>query len=223
MKLSAALVALLLLTAGSSANAAITVNRVGSTGAVTVGVNEEVTISLNIRNPTSTGIFGLGFSAHGYDEAVADFVSGRAVRRYLNDGEGTYLPNLSGTSSGGTGIALQRVLAESAIGANGNRVQFALSAATSEQIGIEPSIDPGIDGNVGTAQFNIIFKGVAEGQTTIHFDTAYQGDLVNLAGGADEEGVGFDVVINVPEPSAVAAGAASLASVLGVIAVRRRL
>lgn len=225
MKLRAALMALLMIFAGASAaTAAVTATLLGTTGGNpnALGVDETVTIRITITNPTATPVFGLGFSARAYDEAVVDFDSGAAVGTFLNAicvAPGSCfggLNNLAGTANGS-----QRTLAESAIGANGNRVQFAL-AATTTAVPNTGSVDQGLDNVVGTSQFDITFRGVAAGSTTIFFDTEYQGDLVNLAGGATEEGVGFSVPITVPEPAAVAASAAALGSVLGVVAIRRR-
>lgn len=227
MKLRAALMALFMIFAGAStATAAVTATLLGTTGGDpdALGVDETVTIRLTLTNPTSTQVFGLGFSARGYDEGIVDFDSGVAVSNYFNavclpapTGCLGGLSNLAGSASGAN-----RALAESAIGANGNRVQFALSAAVTGVSNVGAGTDTGIDGNVGTSQFDITFRGIAEGTTTIFFDTGYQGDLVNLSGGADEEGVGFSVAITVPEPAAVAGGIASLGAVVGVVAVRRR-
>ena len=224
MKLRAALMALLILALASSATAAVTVTRIATTGGNpnALGVNETVTFRITLTNPDATSIFGLGFSARGYDEAVVDFDSGVAVSSYLNAicvGPGSCfggLNNLAGTASGAN-----RALAESAIGANGNRVQFALSATTTG-VPNTGSADQGLDNVVGTSQFDITFRGVANGSTTIFFDTEYQGDLINLAGGATEEGVGFSVPITVPEPAAIAARAAALGTVIDVVAIRRR-
>ena len=200
---------------------------VSASGSANVAVNDLVTVELRMTNTSGTEVWGLGASARGYAPGL-EFVSGRAVRQYLraDDGLGDPVsgPNLAGTSSGGTGLALQRVLAESQIGANGLRVQIGLSALTAAHSTIPLGFDFGLDANTATSpMFRLVFQAKTAGTHTILIDSGYQGDLVNLAGGATEEIVGTQFVVNVPEPSAVGASAATLASVLGVAAIRRRV
>lgn len=172
---------------------------VGDTSqARTIDVGQDLVIELRMSNVSQTAAFGLGASVHGYEGGLS-FISGRAVRRYLNDGDGTYINNLAGTSSGGTGLALQRVLAPNRIGANTERVQIALSAGTSPNLGVDPSIDPGLEGTT-SPMFRLTFRGLNPGTYTMLIDSSYQGDLVNIEGG-DEEILGTSIVVTVvPEP-----------------------
>ena len=176
-----------------------------ASGAASIPVGGSVTIELRMSNVSATEVWGLGASAHGYAGGLS-FTSGRAVRQYLraDDGLGdpVSVPNLAGTSSGGTGLALQRVLAESQIGANGPRVQMALSALTAGHSTVPLGFDFGLDANTATSpMFRLTFQGIAPGVYTILLDSSYQGDLVNLAGGASGEIAGTQFVVTVvPEP-----------------------
>lgn len=181
------------LTLGSVASA-VELNVVGP-NSVTVSPGDQVTLDLTIRNPASEGIFGIGASVHGYDESVADFNSGQAVFRFLSNvcvAPHVCLIGLENVVAG----ALQ----ESAIGANGNRVQIALAAqlVPHNESGL---YDQGLDGVEGTPQFSLIFDAIAPGVTTFFIDTMYQGDGVVLAGGVLEQATGSTFTINVvPEP-----------------------
>lgn len=227
MKIRATVATLVGLTAGIAAlpaDARVAVTRVSPAGSgpVNIAVNDTVTFELRMNSIAGETLFGLGFSAHGYNPSVLQFNQGRGIRRYLNDGGGTFLSNIAGTSSGGAPATQQRVLAQNQIGAFGPRVQMALSASIDEVFPDVATPDPGLEGGT-TPMFRLVFQGVSEGTTTINFDTAYQGDGVIIAGGGAVPGTGFSVTVNVPEPTAVAAGATALASVLGLAAVRRRL
>lgn len=185
----------------ASSAGAVELHLVGesASGISFAGPGQEVTIELRMTNASQDAIYGLGASVHGYGDDL-ELISGRAVRRYLNDGDGTYLPNLAGTATG-TGAAQQRVLAESEIGTNGPRVQIALSATTAEQLGVDPSLDPGLEGGQG-AMFRLVFRVSYSANFPIRLkiDSTYQGDLVNLAGGASTEIVGTTFLIGMPEP-----------------------
>jgi hypothetical protein len=160
-----------------------------------LSVGDEVTIQIRIRD--AVGVFGLGASVFGYDEGVADFAAGDAVGSYLNPicvpGAGCFngLTNLAGGA-----------LSESAIGANGNRVQIGNSAGLSAVTAVGDD-NPGLDGVIGGggSQFNVTFRAVGLGSTTLSIGTGYQGDVVVLAGGVTEQATNGSFTINViPEP-----------------------
>ena len=165
-----------------------------------VGEGDLITLDIRLTNPGGLSLFGLGASVHGY-AGNAEFVSGQAVGTYLDAicvGPGTCfggLNNLAGTANGS-----QRTLAESAIGANGPRVQFALSATTTgvPNTGVN---DQGLDNVVGSTQFRVTLR-ILPGASdfTLFVDSSYQGDLVNLAGGETTEINGQSFLIVVPEP-----------------------
>ncbi|MAG30035.1 MAG: hypothetical protein CL908_03970 [Deltaproteobacteria bacterium] len=157
---------------------------------------EEVTLDIRISSD-GTPTFGMGASVWGYDEAVADFVSGENAASYLYE---TCIPTY-GCFTGLTNLAGGAAV-ESAIGANGNRVQIANSAGLVGITGTGAD-DPGLDGVVagGDAQFRILFTATGAGATTLNIGTGYQGDGIILDGGENEPAVGATIGLNViPEP-----------------------
>ena len=79
----------------------------------------------------------------------------------------------------------------------------------------------GGDGTAEDPQFTIVYSVIGNGTTTLRVGTfadyadAYSGASDNIVNNAE-------VTITVPEPTSVAASLAGLASVFGVVAVRRR-
>lgn len=220
MKIHAVLVACALIFASSVASATTVLTLLGTSGGDpdALGVGESVTFHLTFQNPSADAIASLGLSVYDYDEAVADFDSGISVPTYLN------LLYSGGTGFGGLANLNSPTLVETSFGGNPNRVQFALSATVGAAItNTGVGLDEGIDGSVGTSQFDITFVGVANGSTTLLIGTGYPGDFVVLAGGINEQSNIVMLPITVPEPGAVAAGAMALASVIGMAGIRRRL
>ena len=88
---------------------------------------------------------------------------------------------------------------------------------------LEPGIlsGSGGDGTAEAAQFQIVYNVIGDGTTTLRVGTfadyaaAYSGFSDNIVNNTE-------VTITVPEPTSVAASLAGLASVFGVVAVRRR-
>lgn len=185
----------------SQTASAVEVSLVGPSTA-TLLPGEQVTIELTILNPDGANVAGLGFSAHDYDESVADFVSGQAVSNYFNA-----VCVAPGTCFGGLDNIVGPELEEMIIGDFVTRVQFALSASI---VGINNTgdSDQGLDGTEGSSQFSFIFEAISPGTTTILFDTSLQGDVVILLdpdAAVDPvsivEGIGTSFTINVvPEP-----------------------
>ncbi len=220
MRVHAVIIACAMFFASSIASATAVVTLLGTTGGNpdALGMGETITLQVTLTNPELDGINGLGLSIHGYNEAVVDFTSGEAVDSYLNA-----ICVAPGTCFGGLANIAAGPLAESAIGANGNRVQIALSAGLDTVTGLSPSIDQGLDEVTGSSQFDIVFTGVAPGTTTLIIGTGYQGDGIILAGGANVPATSPTLTITVPEPGAVAASAAALGSVLALAGIRRRI
>lgn len=205
------LISILLATAAmvvASSAGAVELSLVGAsaTGVGSVTEGQDITIELRMTNNSNEdGMYGLGASAHQYAPGLS-FVSGNAVRRY-SLGTDTPFANLSGTQTG-SGATIQRVLAESEIGANGKRVQIALSADVSAHVldGLNTP-DAGLPGTAaGGAMFRLVFRGVTAGTYTILFDSSYQGDLVNLdplgnPNSSEIAGTSFTVTVTpIPEP-----------------------
>ena len=79
----------------------------------------------------------------------------------------------------------------------------------------------GGDGTAESAQFQIVYNVIGAGTTTLRIGTF--ADYADAFSGASDNIVNnTDVTITVPEPTSVAASLAGLASVFGVVAVRRR-
>ena len=79
----------------------------------------------------------------------------------------------------------------------------------------------GGDGTAEDPQFTIVYNVIGEGTTTLRVGTF--ADYADAYSGASDNIVNnTEVTITVPEPTSVAASLAGLASVFGVVAVRRR-
>ena len=79
----------------------------------------------------------------------------------------------------------------------------------------------GGDGTAESAQFQIVYDVIGDGTTTLRIGTF--ADYADAFSGASDNVVNnTEVTITVPEPTSVAASLAGLASVFGVVAVRRR-
>ncbi len=136
-------------------------------------LGQEVTVGLRIGSEPGENVAAIGASVYGYDESVADFVRGSAVRSIFHAfadpavGALDGLPNLVGPS-----------LTESEIGARGRRVLIIMA---SDFVGHrENPLDPGLNGVVGggDAQIRVTFRILGVGQTVLTIDTRYNGDAV---------------------------------------------
>lgn len=158
-----------------------------------------------IEEPGDIDLFGIAISISGY--GANDFVEGSAVSSYLH----TFADPAIGALGGFENLAGPN-LRESAIGANGNRVELALSARISPLPRLTPApapgADPGLDGVVGggDAMFRITFTFIEP--AIIHIGTTYQGDGLTGPGGARREARGASARIGyyssqvlTPEPS----------------------
>lgn len=220
MKLQAFGAALALVFASSTASADAVLSIIGTTGGDpdALAVGETVTLQITITNPNATSIAGLGLSVFDYDEAVVDFDSGMAVANYLNQ-----VCVAPGSCFGGLENLASGALTESAIGANGNRVQIALSAGLTGVTNTGTGVDQGLDNTVGTSQFDVTFEAIGNGTTTLIVGSGYQGDGIIIPGGNNIPAVNDTITITVPEPGALAAGSLALGSVLAAAGIRRRL
>lgn len=168
---------------------------------ITLDVGQSVDVEVMMTNLSLTTVHGLGVSVHGYDEGVADFVSGQSVQDFFNSscsGAGICIGGLDQVNNAYFDPAN---LVETEIGTNGRRVQIFLSASLTAVSNPGAGIDVGLDGNVGTAMSRVRFRALGLGSTTLRIDTFYEGDGVVGVGGALSHAVGSAFTIHVvPEP-----------------------
>lgn len=192
----------------ASAASAVTFSVIGTSTSQGNALNslvpgEEVTIDIRVT-ADGDSIAALGASVYGYDESVADFTSGEAVREIFHPiavpGVGAFGGLWNIATVNGEGL-----LVESALGANGNRVQIFNSYSLSEYS--DQPLDPGLDGVIGggDAQFRLVFAVVGPGATSLLIGTGYEGDAVVLPGGGQIQANGAVVHLStggppVPEP-----------------------
>lgn len=205
MRLIPSLIATLAVLFVTTTAGAVEFSIVGADSA-TVLPGEQVTIDIVITNNSLTSVNGLGASVTDY--GANEFVSGQAVTNYLNA-----ICVAPGSCFGGLDNLAGPALSQSSIGANGNRIQIALSAALTGVVGA-PNTDQGLDGVTGTAQFTVTFT--ARESAAINISTGYQGDGVILGDGStiQAEGATFNLTV-VPEPGTallMGLGLAGLAS-----------
>lgn len=205
MRLFTSVIASAIFLVASSASALTTFNVTTDSARPLNALNPGDTVTINIRLSGGTNVFGLGASAWGYNEAVIDFTSGLAVSSINH---AIALPAV-GFFSGLTntlvpapapGTVGSGPLAESAIGASGNRVLFFNGVgltATASNIA-----DPGLNGSNTDAQFRLVFTaGQVEGTTVINIGTGYNGDGEVGAGGVTDTSANVALAITVvPEP-----------------------
>ncbi len=219
--------AMVLWTASASAVTFSVLSTVTSNGSPLNALDVGETVTIRLRIIDSVGLFGLGASAWDYDEDVIDFTSGQAVSSinhavaipgtgFFSGLTNTLVPApVPGTVGSGP-------LSESFIGVSGNRVLFfngvGLTATNTN------ANDPGLDGtSASDAQALLVFTAIANGTTQIRLGTGYNGDGAVFAGGVTTQDDNTVINITVPEPATLAAGLVAMASVAGVITVRRRL
>ena len=205
MRLFTSVIASAIFLVSSSAGALTTFNVTNDRSATNdISILPGQSITVNIRLSNGVGVFGLGASVSGYTESVIDFESGVAVGS-INHAllfPGFFLNGLTNVlvPGGGAGPVATGPLAESFIGASGNRVLFFNGvglASTNTNAG-----DYGINGTNTDAQFRLVFRASAlGGSSVISIGTGYNGDGEILAGGVTD--VSQNVVLNVtvvPEP-----------------------
>jgi len=172
-------------------------------------VGDVVTVDVTARSSgAAEPVFGLGLSAGHYDEDVADFTSGLAPINIFNGvcfpGAGCFggienvLPGstVANPFAGYSNIELE----ESAVPGFGNRVQL-FNGITLGGATVDGSNDVGVDGNIGSPQFQILFTAVGLGATDIFIgvDPDLYDAFVTSGGG----GIVLDTIVGiqvVPEP-----------------------
>jgi PEP-CTERM motif len=207
MRLFTSVIASAIFLAASAASALTTFNvttdRVAD-GTGTIVLNPGDTLTISIRLSGGTNVFGMGASAFGYSESVIDFTSGQAVSSINHavaipvvgffSGLGNALVAAPVPGTVGTGP-----LSESAIGANGNRVNF-FSGVGLTGTNSNP-LDPGLNGSAADAQFRIVFTAGGEGLSVINIGTGYAGDGEVGTGGSLDQSANVQLRVSViPEP-----------------------
>jgi hypothetical protein len=195
MRFSTSLIVSATLLAASTASA-LTSFEVTPSGPLTLNPDEEVTFEIRITG--GAGVFGLGASAWGYDEAVIDYVEGSG-QSVASINHGVCIPPTGCFS--GLSNSLVNPLVETEVQTSGNRVLFF------NGVGLTPTNanadDPGLDGVVGggDAQARLTFRAMAPGAAFIDFGTGYNGDGEVLEGGLTDTSQNTRIEINViPEP-----------------------
>ena len=229
MRFASALGALAILVLSSVASALTTFNVTtdrmpDESGVIRMALGQLLTI--DIRLSGGTGVYGLAASVWGYDESTIDFAGGRAVSSInhaivvpaLGAFEGLRNRAVAGHPS--PGQVSSGALGETALGANGNRVQFfgggGVWATNSNDA------DPGLDGSAADAQFRLVFMFLvlSSNNPVINIGTGYAGDGEVLANGLIDQSVNVQLRLaetaDSPEPGTailLGAGLALLASV----------
>jgi len=191
-------------------------------------VGDVVTIDVTARSSgASEPVFALGLSAGHYNESVADFTGGLAPKNLFNGacfpGAGCFggieniLPGavVSNPFSGYTNIELQ----EDSVAGFGNRVQM-FNGVTLAGATVDGSNDVGVDGNIGSPQFQILFTAMGLGETDVFIGVDPNLlDAFVIGGGGG--GIVLDTIVGlrvIPEPGTALLMGLGLAG----LATRRR-
>jgi hypothetical protein len=178
----------------------------------TLRVGELVTIDLTVRSD-GEGVLGVGSAATGYDTTVIAFDSGIAVASILSMACVLTYPCVGGLDNSSVAGPLHLNHGP----ALGPEIQFlnAVSVAGTSHSG---EMDRGVTGLVGDPQFQLVFRAMAPGTTTINLGTDFDyGDAVILGGGSSaQEAKTFVTLTVIPEPSI------GVLMVLGLAGLARR-
>jgi hypothetical protein len=229
MMIRAALLASLLVFSASFASAELTytATATSSSGSLTGLVpGDVVTIDITLRSDADVNAdqlaFGVGGTAINYDESIISYTSGAAASDVLVQVCIPATGCFGGVDNSTIAAATPQLSLANPLGPE---VQFVNAASTSGSAFSGATDEGVITGVAGDPQFQLVFtvpEG-ADGETTIEIGASVDyGDALILAGG--ELGVTNSafVTVTVPEPTAVASSAVALASVFGVIGIRRR-
>lgn len=197
----------------------------------TIPVGGTVVVSINVANVGATpalrqSVSGFGASIFGYNQAVADFVtgSGRAAKQFFGScGTDPEDPTgcIGGLTQANNAFFSPSNLVENIVGGN-HRIQIIAAASTTptNRSGVG---DFGWDDTFTTPDMIVTFQGIAEGTTTLRIGTGFPGDALILADTTAVQVPEVTFTITVPEPATWAAGLASLGTVAGLIGIRRKL
>jgi hypothetical protein len=178
--------------AAATYTAATTVGSGNATTALVPG--DVVTIDVTLRSDGALTL-GIGGAATGYDPAVAAYTSGTASSSFLN---GNCFPGFG--CFGGLDNLAPAPLSQTSVTA-GILVQFATGASVTG-VSNDGTIDEGVSGVAGSAQFQLVFTATGPGTTTIDIGSlASYGNATIGSGGADLGTTNASVTLTVvPEP-----------------------
>lgn len=202
--------ALVMPSSAALASATWTVTATTGDGSPLHAVTPGTTLILDIKLETSAPgeMIAIAGSVNNYDtsvvsvDAVASTVAQNLLFAFIIPGTGSF-----------NGITnLESGVADTSVQGPGQEDTFLSALSTSGSGG---------DGTAEDPQFTIVYNVIGNGTTTLRVGTF--ADYADAYSGASDNIVNnTEVTITVPEPTSVAASLAGLASVFGVVAVRRR-
>lgn len=191
------------------ASATWTVSATASGGDLNaMAVNDTLTLDIKLVTSAPAEMIAIAGSVNNYDtsvvsvDAVASTVAANLLFAFIIPGTGSF-----------NGITnLESGVADTSVQGPGQEDTFLSALSTSGSGG---------DGTAEDPQFTIVYNVIGNGTTTLRVGTF--ADYADAYSGATDSIVNnTEVTITVPEPTSVAASLAGLASVFGVVAVRRR-
>ena len=173
-----------------------------------MAIGDTLTLEVKLETSAAAEMIATAGSVNNYDTSIVSVdAAGSTVAAQLLFG--TIIPSV-GSFNGITN--LESGVRDTSNEGPGQEDTFLSALSTSGSGG---------DGTAEAAQFTIVYNVIGNGTTTLRVGTfadyadAYSGASDNIVNNAE-------VTITVPEPTSVAASLAGLASVFGVVAVRRR-
>ena len=199
----------LLAASTSFASATWTVTATASGGDLNaMSIGDTLTLDVKLEMSAAGEMIAIAGSVNNYDTGVASVNAGAStVASQLLFG--TIIPSVGSFN----GISnLESGVSDTSVQGPGQEDTFLSVLGTS---------GAGGDGTAESAQFQIVYDVISDGTTTLRIGTF--ADYADAFAGASDNVVNnTEVTITVPEPTSVAASLAGLASVFGVVAVRRR-
>ena len=173
-----------------------------------MAVGDTLTLDIKLETSAASEMIAIAGSVNNYDTAIASVNAGAStVPAQLLFG--TIIPSV-GSFNGVSN--LESGVADTSNQGPGQEDTF---------LSVLGTAGAGGDGTAESAQFQIVYNVIADGTTTLRVGTF--ADYADAFSGASDNNVNnTEVTITVPEPASVAASLAGLASVFGVVAVRRR-
>ena len=180
-----------------------------------MAIGDTLTLAVKLETSAPLEMIATAGSVNNYDTGV---VSVDAVASSVNNGPVTtpnqllFLTILPGVGSFNGITNLESGVRDTSNEGPGQEDTFLSALSTSGSGG---------DGTAEDPQFTIVYNVIGTGTTTLRVGTF--ADYADAYSGASDNIVNnTEVTITVPEPTSVAASLAGLASVFGVVAVRRR-
>ena len=173
-----------------------------------MAIGDTLTLEVKLETSAAAEMIATAGSVNNYDTSIVSVdAAGSTVAAQLLFG--TIIPSV-GSFNGITN--LESGVRDTSNEGPGQEDTFLSALSTSGSGG---------DGTAEAAQFTIVYNVIGNGTTTLRVGTF--ADYADAYSGASDSIVNnTEVTITVPEPTSVAASLAGLASVFGVVAVRRR-